>query len=94
MSDTLKTCGKCKQELPREQFSKNKSAKDGLDWTCKGCTREHHRAWLINLTPEKRAIKNARQVKWVKANNWENHLASARKYNAKKRAEKLAAGGQ
>jgi len=34
----VKTCGKCKGDLPIEQFSKDKNAKDGHQAWCKTCT--------------------------------------------------------
>lgn len=43
----MKKCCKCKTERPLDQFAKNKSAKDGLAFECKVCTkafRDAHRA--------------------------------------------------
>lgn len=41
----MKKCGKCKLVLPVENFSKNKSKKDGWhDW-CKKCVVENARKW-------------------------------------------------
>lgn len=37
----MKTCSKCKLELPFEQFSKNKSKKDGLRVYCNGCEKKY-----------------------------------------------------
>ena len=33
----LKTCGKCKQALPFEMFSKDRTKKDGMQYRCKPC---------------------------------------------------------
>ena len=33
----MKKCAKCGRELPEENFSKNKAAKDGLQYYCKEC---------------------------------------------------------
>ena len=38
----MKTCSKCKEEKALEEFSKNASAKDGLQSECKDCV-QHHR---------------------------------------------------
>ena len=35
-----KICTKCKNELSLDNFSKRKSHKDGLEYTCKGCINE------------------------------------------------------
>lgn len=37
----MKTCSKCGVEKPREAFSKDKKAKDGLQSRCKDCKREY-----------------------------------------------------
>lgn len=36
-----KICSKCKQELERECFNKQKSSKDGLNAWCKKCRKEY-----------------------------------------------------
>lgn len=42
-----KVCGTCKQKLSEDQFSANKTKKDGLSYKCKSCQRkyskEHYR---------------------------------------------------
>lgn len=34
-----KRCSKCRRELPRSEFYKNKGRPDGIQTVCKGCTR-------------------------------------------------------
>ncbi len=34
----IKRCPKCKQKLPVDKFNKNRCAKDGLQYRCRGCT--------------------------------------------------------
>ena len=41
----MKTCSKCKLELPFEQFSKDKSKKDGLRGDCKVCSSEYQKKY-------------------------------------------------
>ena len=40
LEDRLKRCGKCKQHLPVNQFSKTTQTKDKLYCYCKACTSE------------------------------------------------------
>lgn len=35
----MKRCGACRQEKPKEEFTKNRSRKDGLNPTCTSCHR-------------------------------------------------------
>jgi hypothetical protein len=37
----MKTCCKCKVQLPLEQFVKNTNSKDGHHSTCKACIKEY-----------------------------------------------------
>jgi len=41
--DETKVCRACGKELPRSEFQKNKSAKDGLKSKCKNCRAEEAR---------------------------------------------------
>ena len=34
-----KVCSKCKLELPKTQFNKNRATKDGLERRCKKCKK-------------------------------------------------------
>lgn len=44
-SSTYKKCNKCGVEKPHAEFSKRKSTKDGLNYTCKACNREYYKKW-------------------------------------------------
>ena len=44
----LKTCTKCKTELPLAQFYRNSGARDGLLCRCKTCQNGMMRAWAAN----------------------------------------------
>jgi hypothetical protein len=39
LRDTHKTCPKCEENKPKEEFYKNKSKPDGLDFICKSCSQ-------------------------------------------------------
>lgn len=41
----MKICGKCKEEKPFGDFSRNKSRKDGLHYCCRQCKTKDQRAW-------------------------------------------------
>ncbi|MEU2002008.1 HNH endonuclease signature motif containing protein [Rhodococcus sp. NPDC019627] len=41
----MKTCNRCKQEKPFEEFGKLTHAPDGLQYTCRGCRRSRQRAY-------------------------------------------------
>lgn len=41
-----KICGKCKQDLPIENFAK--STKKGFQSYCKKCNKEHKNQWIVN----------------------------------------------
>lgn len=53
MSSLEKQCSKCKQMLPIEFFSRDKSASDGLKSSCKKCASQYHRQWYENGGLEK-----------------------------------------
>ena len=60
ISKNMKTCSKCKLELPLEMFSPHPRAKDGKRYHCKSCNSEFYRKWKLD-NPER-----ARE-KWRKA---------------------------
>lgn len=53
---TLKTCTKCKSELPAtlEYFYEHKQIKSGLRPECKDCVRQHQLKYLNNMTTKQR----------------------------------------
>lgn len=53
----MKTCSKCKRELPVEAFYKKKSGKFGVEGCCKECTKASVKAY--RATPEGHAKKKA-----------------------------------
>ena len=60
----MKICNKCKVEKELNQFSKDKSKKDGLMLYCKVCSKAHSIAWQ-KANPEK---AKAQVAAWQKAN--------------------------
>ena len=42
-SETIKKCGKCREEKPISDFSKNRSRKDGYNNRCNKCCKSHKR---------------------------------------------------
>lgn len=41
----MRRCGRCKRKLPVDQFSKDRSQKDGLAYACRDCKRDYKRDW-------------------------------------------------
>lgn len=39
----LKWCGRCKRDLPKNQFAKNRAKPDGLQERCKECRAKHYK---------------------------------------------------
>ena len=44
----MKTCPKCQQTKPSSDYSKKRSAKDGLFYCCKDCWKEHSKEYSTN----------------------------------------------
>ena len=42
LSQSVKRCCRCKQDLPPSCFNKNRHAKDGLQHYCRSCCKEHN----------------------------------------------------
>lgn len=60
----MKQCTRCEVLKPESEFSKDKTATDGLNWRCKDCNRELAKVWWA-ANPE-RAKANSRA--WKAAN--------------------------
>ena len=44
-ANSMKTCTKCKRNLPETKYHKDKSRKDGMQYTCKRCQSNLKMAW-------------------------------------------------
>lgn len=55
----MKTCLKCGEEKPLDNFSRDKSAKDGLQHYCQPCGRAENKLWR-EKNPEKRRTDHRR----------------------------------
>jgi len=77
----LKKCSKCKQELPLNEFHKNKYRNDGLQGNCKNCRSEYDK--IYNATPERKChLKTYNQSPARKAyNKSPERLAYQKTYN-------------
>lgn len=66
MTDT-KRCNKCKQDLPKDSFKKNKSRPDGLYPSCRTCDSAYWRNyWATNDV--QREKRRAEHREWKKKN--------------------------
>lgn len=59
----MKTCTKCKRELPLDCFLKSKQSKDGLSWRCREC-HSQIRKEFYQRNPEKLALEKERRKKY------------------------------
>lgn len=64
MASDEKTCTKCGETKPLEEFHKKRNMKDGLHSDCKECARERHRKWRT-ANPERH---RERCREWREAN--------------------------
>jgi len=62
----LKTCARCQNSRPLEQFAKTKN---GHRARCKRCINDLHRAWYAELPKEKKQEYGAGQAQWREQNN-------------------------
>ena len=65
-----KTCKKCGAEKPHTEFSKDKRAKDGLQYYCRGCAKkwrkensEYGKKWYAANSHLRKAINQSRRAK-------------------------------
>ena len=79
----MKTCTKCRESKPIEQFGKDSKAKDGKFYWCKECARAHDRAYYYADPSRRVAISQAyywRNVEKCRArarsDHWENREAN------------------
>ena len=72
---TVKTCTRCHETKPVNQFNKRNRAKDGVESACKECRRVAYRAWR---EANREQILKSKQA-WYKANReWQRENARAR----------------
>lgn len=79
-----KTCSKCSENKPLDQFNKTKRNKDGLQTWCRECTKQYKQSYYAEKSKDEafRAAKNDRQ----KAKRWEDrekYLADLSEYRKK-----------
>lgn len=102
----LKTCRRCKAQLPHEQFTKNKASADGLDYICLACKKElnagfdqkaYYRANSERIKGQARerreadpAVKRARDAAYRAAHR-ERCVDAVRKWSAENGDRKAAA---
>ena len=56
---SLKRCSECRETKPREDFNRNCTAPDGLNWICKTCKARRDAEYIRR--PHIKTIRNARQ---------------------------------
>lgn len=95
-----KRCTKCGELKPLSQFSRYKTAKDGLFYWCRACVSEYGKHWrAANLERAKAAVRKWQRAhpekatayvrKWQRANR-EKVVAYARKWQHANPAYRLA----
>ena len=81
----MKRCGACRVEKAHSDFTKNKSAKDGLDFYCRECTRVRNRASYAR-NKEKESARKAKAYQ----ENKEAMLARNRRWREANREKERA----
>lgn len=96
----MKTCSKCKRELPFEMFTLDRGRKDGRNPYCRDCTRAASRAYDL-AHPEKaktRAARHYQKDKKAHASRTKQWLidnpGKAAEYSARWRAKNPGKGNQ
>ena len=89
----LKTCSKCGETKPREEFTRNKSKRDGLSSPCKACRKAYKVAnrEKINEGKRKYYADNREKAREYQETNREKIAERKRKYYAANR-EKINEG--
>lgn len=65
----MKLCPSCSCEKEAQDFSKDKTRKDGLARSCKPCMKEYRSSWLPTKTAAERAQMKADVRLWGKQNH-------------------------
>ena len=87
--DRTRTCSKCNQTKPIEEFSKHKACRDGYQQICKECKNAYLREYMANSADQRR---KKLERKWAWREDPENRAyANAKQYaNQNKDPEKRA----
>lgn len=73
----MKTCTICKEDLPRSQFNKNKSKKDGLQNFCRECgCKRSRRYYKENRQKHLRVIRKRNDAYRAEIREWIDSLKS------------------
>jgi len=88
-----KKCTKCGEARGLEYFHKDKSARDGLQYTCKMCARERARKWTEeNKERRKEYLQENKEYFKDQDRKWKrDNPDKTRAHTAKRRSRKLRA---
>lgn len=64
----MKKCTSCKEDKPLTEFNKKKRSKDGLQDSCKLCSRKRSRRYYCENKEKHRKVTTARKKKMVQKN--------------------------
>lgn len=81
----MKTCGKCREAKPLNQFSVDKSRRDGLQPKCKACNRAYHYANRDRILERQRVYEKTHPHR-VKEKRRRVYAANAEKRKAEANA--------
>ena len=81
-----KRCSKCGKVKPISEFSKNKHAKDGMQFHCTDCKKEYYRKGketyaILHWKPNKKLKNDKRITCYVDKNLHKELTREARKYS-------------
>jgi len=79
----VKHCSKCNQTKEFTEFYKNKSKSDGLDSSCKLCSKSRYESWRKQNYQKALVFNRESAAKWRKEKPHKN-AAKAREYLVKK----------